>query len=56
MGKEKRTAAMDGRMEIGFSALSITLLWMWWCFADFIFTGFCSRYAQTIFGSGYHLF
>ena len=26
MGKEKRTAAMDGRMEIGFSALSITLV------------------------------
>ncbi|MGE4347142.1 MAG: efflux RND transporter permease subunit [Flavobacteriaceae bacterium] len=25
-GKEKRTAAMDGRMEIGFSALSITLV------------------------------
>ncbi len=26
MGKEKRTAALDGRMEIGFSALSITLV------------------------------
>lgn len=26
MDKEKRTAAMDGRMEIGFSALSITLV------------------------------
>ncbi len=26
MGKEKRTAAMDGRMEIGFSAVSITLV------------------------------
>jgi HAE1 family hydrophobic/amphiphilic exporter-1 len=26
MGKEKRNAAMDGRMEIGFSALSITLV------------------------------
>lgn len=26
MGKEKRSAAMDGRMEIGFSALSITLV------------------------------
>lgn len=26
MGKEKRTAAYDGRMEIGFSALSITLV------------------------------
>ena len=26
MGKEKRTAAMEGRMEIGFSALSITLV------------------------------
>lgn len=26
MGKEKRTASMDGRMEIGFSALSITLV------------------------------
>lgn len=26
MGKEKRTAAMDGRMEIGFSAISITLV------------------------------
>ncbi|MFO7723474.1 MAG: efflux RND transporter permease subunit [Bacteroidales bacterium] len=26
MGKEKRKAAMDGRMEIGFSALSITLV------------------------------
>ena len=26
MGKEKRMAAMDGRMEIGFSALSITLV------------------------------
>ncbi len=26
MGKEKRVAAMDGRMEIGFSALSITLV------------------------------
>ncbi|MBS1779884.1 MAG: efflux RND transporter permease subunit [Bacteroidetes bacterium] len=26
MGKEKRRAAMDGRMEIGFSALSITLV------------------------------
>lgn len=26
MGKEKRTAAMDGRMEIGFSAMSITLV------------------------------
>lgn len=26
MGKEKRIAAMDGRMEIGFSALSITLV------------------------------
>lgn len=26
MGKERRTAAMDGRMEIGFSALSITLV------------------------------
>ncbi len=26
MGKEKRDAAMDGRMEIGFSALSITLV------------------------------
>jgi len=26
MGKDKRTAAMDGRMEIGFSALSITLV------------------------------
>jgi HAE1 family hydrophobic/amphiphilic exporter-1 len=26
MGKEKRAAAMDGRMEIGFSALSITLV------------------------------
>lgn len=25
-GKDKRTAAMDGRMEIGFSALSITLV------------------------------
>lgn len=25
-GKEKRTAALDGRMEIGFSALSITLV------------------------------
>ncbi len=25
-GKEKRTASMDGRMEIGFSALSITLV------------------------------
>ncbi|MDD2411508.1 MAG: efflux RND transporter permease subunit [Bacteroidales bacterium] len=25
-GKEKRTAAMDGRMEIGFAALSITLV------------------------------
>lgn len=25
-GKERRTAAMDGRMEIGFSALSITLV------------------------------
>jgi HAE1 family hydrophobic/amphiphilic exporter-1 len=26
MGKDKRTAAMDGRMEIGFSAISITLV------------------------------
>jgi len=26
MGKDRRTAAMDGRMEIGFSALSITLV------------------------------
>ncbi len=26
MGKEKRKAAMDGRMEIGFSAISITLV------------------------------
>lgn len=26
MGKEKRVASMDGRMEIGFSALSITLV------------------------------
>lgn len=26
VGKEKRTASMDGRMEIGFSALSITLV------------------------------
>ncbi|MDP1725953.1 MAG: efflux RND transporter permease subunit [Bacteroidota bacterium] len=26
MGKEKRTASMEGRMEIGFSALSITLV------------------------------
>ena len=26
MGKEKRTAALEGRMEIGFSALSITLV------------------------------
>ena len=26
VGKEKRSAAMDGRMEIGFSALSITLV------------------------------
>ncbi|HDO27177.1 MAG TPA: efflux RND transporter permease subunit [Bacteroidetes bacterium] len=26
MGKDKRTAAMEGRMEIGFSALSITLV------------------------------
>jgi HAE1 family hydrophobic/amphiphilic exporter-1 len=26
MGKEKRTAAMEGRMEIGFSAFSITLV------------------------------
>lgn len=26
MGKNKRTAAMDGRMEIGFSAISITLV------------------------------
>lgn len=26
MGKEKRTAAIEGRMEIGFSALSITLV------------------------------
>ncbi len=26
MGKDKRTAAMDGRMEIGFSAVSITLV------------------------------
>ena len=26
MGKEKRTASLDGRMEIGFSALSITLV------------------------------
>lgn len=26
MGKEKQTAAMEGRMEIGFSALSITLV------------------------------
>lgn len=26
MGKDKRTASMDGRMEIGFSALSITLV------------------------------
>ena len=26
MGKDKRTAALDGRMEIGFSALSITLV------------------------------
>ncbi len=26
MGKEKRTAAMDGRLEIGFSAISITLV------------------------------
>ncbi len=26
MGKEKRSAAMEGRMEIGFSALSITLV------------------------------
>ncbi|HAN18117.1 MAG: acriflavin resistance protein [Bacteroidetes bacterium GWC2_33_15] len=26
MGKEKRIAAMDGRMEIGFSAISITLV------------------------------
>jgi hydrophobic/amphiphilic exporter-1 (mainly G- bacteria), HAE1 family len=26
MGKEKHTASMDGRMEIGFSALSITLV------------------------------
>ncbi len=26
MGKDKKTAAMDGRMEIGFSALSITLV------------------------------
>lgn len=26
MGKEKRTAAMDGRMEIGYSAISITLV------------------------------
>ena len=26
LGKEKRTASMDGRMEIGFSALSITLV------------------------------
>ena len=26
MGKEKRAASMDGRMEIGFSALSITLV------------------------------
>jgi len=26
MGKEKRTASMDGRMEIGFSAISITLV------------------------------
>jgi len=26
MGKEKRSAAMDGRMEIGFSAISITLV------------------------------
>ncbi|MDX9694454.1 MAG: efflux RND transporter permease subunit [Bacteroidales bacterium] len=26
MGKEKRAAAMDGRMEIGFSAISITLV------------------------------
>jgi HAE1 family hydrophobic/amphiphilic exporter-1 len=25
-GKDKRTAAMDGRMEIGFAALSITLV------------------------------
>ncbi|MEZ4996328.1 MAG: efflux RND transporter permease subunit [Bacteroidales bacterium] len=26
MGKEKRTASMDGRMEIGMSAVSITLV------------------------------
>lgn len=26
MGKKKRTAALDGRMEVGFSALSITLV------------------------------
>ena len=26
MGKDKRTAALDGRMEIGFSAISITLV------------------------------
>jgi len=26
MGKDKRTAAMDGRLEIGFSAISITLV------------------------------
>jgi multidrug efflux pump subunit AcrB len=53
MGKEKRKAAMDGRMEIGFSALSITLVDVV-VFADFILTGFCCRYAQTIFGSCYY--
>jgi multidrug efflux pump subunit AcrB len=50
MGKEKRTAAMDGRMEIGFAALSITLVDVV-VFYLFFFTSFCCRYAQTIFSS-----
>jgi HAE1 family hydrophobic/amphiphilic exporter-1 len=39
MGKEKKAAAMDGRMEIGF--LLCLLLWlMWWCLYLFYFYRF----------------
>jgi HAE1 family hydrophobic/amphiphilic exporter-1 len=37
MGKDKKTAAMDGRMEIGFSALSITLLTSWFFYPFYFF-------------------
>ena len=40
MGKDKRKAAMDGRMEIGYSAVCLSLWWMWSFCTYLISTGF----------------